>query len=184
MVIVERCPDREVRKVVGGKVWITVVRVPEMVEAKVRVMGSVPVGVVTVVCVTWVPPKVVVYVVGGNVVSNVTGVPLMVVTTFVGDGVLTTMLVEAPPMLVVITYDIGLKPEEVDVSGMVVSVPPTTVIRVRGGGVLIRVTRLPPCEVAMVCGVWVWRIVLDSPPKVDSTLNDTVCVVGVGVTTM
>lgn len=81
--------------------------------------------------------------VAGSVVSMVTGVPLMVVTILVGDGVETTTLVE-PPMLVVMAYEIGWKPEDVEVTGTVVRVPPITVTCVCGGGVVIRVTRLPP----------------------------------------
>ena len=71
-----------------------------------------------------------------------------------------------------------------DVTGTVVSVPPKTLTTVRGGGVVIRVTRLPSRVVTMVCGDGDSTTILDSPPKVDSTADETVRTVGVGVTTM
>ena len=48
VVMVERLPESNVTYVVGANVWTMVVRVPPMVEAKVRVIKSLAVGIVPV----------------------------------------------------------------------------------------------------------------------------------------
>jgi hypothetical protein len=99
-VMVRRLPDTVVRKVVAGIVVAKVLSESPDVDTRVRVMGSVPVGVVTKIWVVSVPPAVVVKLVTGGVVTRVTGVPLTVSTMVVGLGVM-VMTVGVPPTLVV-----------------------------------------------------------------------------------
>ncbi len=76
--------------------------VPPDVDTKVKVIGSVPVGVVTMTSVVRVPPKVVVKLVSGGVVTIVTGVPSIVVTKLVGGGVRVTTVGVPPTSLVMV----------------------------------------------------------------------------------
>lgn len=51
--------------------------------------------------------------------------------------------------------------------------PPRTWTWVCGGGVVVNVTRVPPCEVTIVLGPWELTTVTVFPPITDSTFNET-----------
>jgi hypothetical protein len=95
-------PEIVVTMVVGDCVLVYVLKLPSEVETKVRVIGSVPVGVVTIISVVKVPPSVVVKLVTGGVVTLVTGTPLTVVTKVVGGGVKVTTVGVPPTCRVVV----------------------------------------------------------------------------------
>jgi hypothetical protein len=134
-VMVLRTPEMVVRKVVGAKVVTKVLKDSGNVDTRVRVMGAVPVGVVTTVIVVSVPPTVVVKLVTGGVVTRVTGVPLMVSTIVVGAGV-TVTTVGVPPTLVVMVKVTGWNTagSAVVTTTCVTGVPPTmsTAVMVTG----------------------------------------------------
>jgi hypothetical protein len=134
-VMVLEIPDRVVVYVVGGMVLVKVLSVAPDVDTNVKVMGSVPVGVVTKVCFPGVPPIVVVKLVTGGLLMMVTGVPSMVSTSVVGGGVKVTTD-SVPPILVATVRVTGWNgaPVGVVTSTCVTGVPPTmsTAVKVMG----------------------------------------------------